>query len=362
MSSKKIVLFWVFSLAAVLAVLFLLKGILLPFIASMVLAYFLDPVVEWGEKKGLSRTLSIIFLIVVVCLVLLAFIALAVPMLQNQISSFAARVPEYINRVWNYVHPLFDRLKENVPAVENLGDLKEAAASYLGSGVKMLLSVTQNLISGGMALFDIGSLLVITPVVCFYLLRDWGKVTNFFKGMIPEYAKETVMEQVNAINNILSGFIRGQAMVCLSLAVYYSLGLSLAGLDLGIVIGFLTGILSFIPYVGCLSGFIISMLLGLMQYSDLWNLLWIVGVFGIGQVLEGYVLTPNLVGDKTGLHPVWIIFALLAGGYLLGFLGILIAVPTAAVIGVLIRFSISRYKQSDFYKGEVKQVEKGKKR
>jgi predicted PurR-regulated permease PerM len=351
MNSKKIVLFWLFSLALMIGLLFLLKGILLPFIASMVLAYFLDPVVEWGEKKGLSRTLSIIFLMVIAILVILSFIALAVPMLQNQIMSFSAKLPDYINRMWDYIHPLFERLKASIPAAAELGNIKETAVSYVGSGMKMLLSVTHNLISGGMAVFNVVSLLVITPVVCFYLLRDWHKVTSFFKGIIPEYAKETVGEQVKAINTILSGFIRGQAMVCLSLAFYYSVGLSLAGLDLGIVIGFLTGILSFIPYVGCLSGFVISMLLGLVQYSDMWNLLWIVGVFGIGQILEGYVLTPNLVGDKTGLHPVWIIFALMAGGYLLGFLGILIAVPTAAVIGVLIRFTIARYKQSSFYKG-----------
>ena len=351
MNSRKIVFFWLISLALVIGLMFLLKGILLPFIASMVLAYFLDPVVEWGEKKGLSRTLSVVLLILFVGLVFIGAVALAIPILENQITSFVAKIPEYTNRIWVYVHPILNKIKENVPAAE-FDNLKETAASYVGSGMKMLLSVLQNLISGGFALFNIASLLVITPVVCFYLLRDWGKVTSFFKGIVPEYAKETVQEQISAIDTILSGFIRGQAMVCLFLAIFYSIGLSLAGLDLGIVIGFLTGILSFIPYVGCLSGFVVSMLLGLAQYADLWNLLWIVLVFGIGQILEGYVLTPNLVGDKTGLHPVWIIFALLAGGYLLGFLGILIAVPTAAVIGVLTRFTVSRYKQSSFYKGE----------
>ena len=222
MNSRKIVFFWLISLALVIGLMFLLKGILLPFIASMVLAYFLDPVVEWGEKKGLSRTLSVVLLILFAGLVFIGAVALAIPILENQITSFVAKIPEYTNRIWVYVHPILNKIKENVPAAE-FDNLKETAASYVGSGMKMLLSVLQNLISGGFALFNIASLLVITPVVCFYLLRDWGKVTSFFKGIVPEYAKETVQEQISAIDTILSGFIRGQAMVCLFLAIFYSI-------------------------------------------------------------------------------------------------------------------------------------------
>lgn len=351
MSIQLKTLFWFAAFALVLAFIVLLKGILLPFVASLVLAYFLDPVVEWLEKKGMSRTIATSVLIVGFLLVVVIGLAILLPIIQNQVSAFADKVPEYASRIWAKVQPLLEQLKALLPE-DKVEAMSQSFGESASGAVKLALKIIGGLLSSSVAFFNLASLLVITPVVCFYILRDWGHIIRFVDSVIPVYCRETFREQLKAINVILSGFIRGQATVCLCLAVYYSVGLTLTGIDIGVVVGTATGLLSFIPYVGCLSGFIISMCLGLAQFPEHWHLLSIVAVFGIGQILEGYVLTPRLVGEKVGLHPVWVIFALLAGAYLLGFLGVLIAVPVAAVIGVLVRFSLKQYRESVFYAGE----------
>ncbi len=353
MSMQVKALFWILAFILFIAFVVLLEGILLPFVASLVLAYFLDPVVEWLEKKGLSRTVATSVLIVGFLLIVLIGLAVLVPIIQSQVTAFADKIPEYATRMWSKVQPLIEHIKTLLPK-DQVEMMTQSLGDSTSGALKFATKILGGLLSSSMAFFNIISLIVITPVVCFYVLRDWGKIIRFVDSIIPVYCRDTFREQLKAINVILSGFIRGQATVCLCLAFYYSIALTFAGLDIGVVVGTATGLLSFIPYVGCLSGFIVSIGLGVAQFTDHWQLLWIVAVFGIGQILEGYVLTPRLVGEKVGLHPVWVIFALLAGGYLLGFLGILIAVPVAAVIGVLVRFSLKRYRDSVFYEGEGK--------
>lgn len=355
--TQKTILFWLVSLIVLVSLVGLLDGILLPFVVSLVLAYFLDPVVEWGERKGLSRTLSVTCLIILVLLLMLAMLAITIPVLKSQITLFAGEIPAYVQRLKAYILPLLAKVQTIFPDLD-MQSVRDSSVEYIGSGLKIMSGIITGLFDSSVAIINVLSLFIITPVVCFYLLRDWTKVKGFFKGVVPLYAVKTVNEQVSAINVILSGFIRGQTSVCLCLALYYSVALTLAGLNVGAIVGLLTGLLSFVPYVGCLLGFSLSMLLGLAQFPSVFDLLWILLVFGVGQILEGYVLTPKLVGDKTGLHPVWIIFAILAGGYLLGFIGVLIAVPTAAVIGVLVRFSLTKYRESPFYKGTTKSLPK----
>lgn len=352
MSIQLKAVFWVLAFFFFILFLFLLKGILLPFVASLVLAYFLDPVVEWLERKGLSRSIATSVLIIGFIVLVVIGLFFLIPIIQSQVSSFVEKVPEYATRIWNKVHPLLEQIKTLIPQAQ-VETMSQSLGESASSAVKFIAKILGGLLSSSMAFFNLASLIVITPVVCFYVLRDWGYIIRFIDSVIPIYCRDTFKEQLKEINVILSGFIRGQATVCLCLSIYYSIGLTLSGIDIGIVVGTATGILSFIPYVGCLSGFIVSLGLGLAQFSDYWHLLSIVGVFIIGQVLEGYVLTPRLVGEKVGLHPVWVIFALLAGGYLLGFLGILVAVPVAAVIGVLVRFGLKQYRDSVFYEGEV---------
>jgi len=349
-STKKKVLFWLISIGVVLSLFVLLSGILLPFVAGLVLAYFFDPVVEKLEAKGLSRTIATLLLLTGFLVVAIIGLAVLTPIIQHQIVVFAEKLPIYTANLLAWAEPHFNKLNAMI-SPEQVTSIKSSVLSYIGDAAGLMITVFKTILSGGVVFFNIVALVVITPVVSFYILRDWKGIKAFFESIVPAYFKKSVDEQVGEINTILSGFIRGQATVCLCLAIFYSIGLTLAGLDTGVVIGIITGTLSFIPYVGVWSGFIVSILLGAAQFSDPTHLLWIVAVFAIGQVVEGYILTPNLVGNKTRLHPVWIIFALLAGGYLFGFLGVLVAVPVAAVIGVLVRFSLRQYHQSAFYIG-----------
>jgi len=199
-------------------------------------------------------------------------------------------------------------------------------------------------------LFNVISLLLITPVVAFYMLRDWDAFVKKVDDLLPKRYKHSIEKQAKEIDCILSSFIRGQLSVCVLLGLFYAVGLYIVGLDLGILVGFLAGIISFIPYVGSIFGFVVSVAIAFAQFDSLMPIAQVVGVFMVGQFIEGNFLTPNLVGESVGLHPVWIMFALLAGGVLLGFLGLMIAVPVAAIIGVLVRHAIENYKQSSLYK------------
>ena len=349
-STKKKVLFWLIATGVIIGLFVLLSGILLPFVASLVLAYFFDPVVEKLESKGFSRSISTLLLLTGFLLIAIIGLIVLIPIVQHQIAIFAEKLPIYTSNLWAWAESHFNKL-DAIITPEQVVNIKSSILSYIGDAAGLIIPVFKTILSGGVVFFNIVALIIITPVVSFYILRDWKGIKTFFQSIVPAYFKKSVNEQIGEINTILSGFIRGQATVCLCLAIFYSIGLTLAGLDTGVVIGIMTGTLSFIPYVGVWSGFIVSILLGAAQFSDPTNLLWIVAVFAIGQVLEGYILTPNLVGNKTRLHPVWIIFALLAGAYLFGFLGVLVAVPVAAVIGVLVRFSLKKYHQSAFYIG-----------
>jgi predicted PurR-regulated permease PerM len=206
-------------------------------------------------------------------------------------------------------------------------------------------------ISGGVAIANLISLLVITPVVAFYLLRDWDRIVARVDTWLPRGHAGAIREQAREIDRTLAGFLRGQGTVCLILGVFYAIGLTLAGLDFGLVVGLVAGLLSFIPYVGAIVGLVLSVGLALVQFDDWLRIAVVAGIFFVGQAVEGNFLTPKLVGESVGLHPVWIIFGLLAGGALFGFVGVLLAVPAAAVIGVGVRFALGRYMQSPYYHG-----------
>ena len=224
--------------------------------------------------------------------------------------------------------------------------------SAFANNMKIAGKLLQKIISGGFALVNLFSLILITPIVAFYMLRDWHTFQNKVKSLLPRNYKDTICSLSLQIDKILAGFIRGQLTVCFLLGFYYACGLYAIGLELGILVGFIAGMISFIPYVGCFVGLLVSLGLAFAQFGTYNSLLQVIIVFAIGQFLEGNFLTPKLVGDNVRLHPVWIMFALLAGGVLLGFLGMMIAVPVAAIVSVLIRFGIEEgYKKSDLYLG-----------
>ena len=347
---KKTTLFWITSLLILVLLASVLKGILLPFILSFVLAYILNPLVIKLEKHRFNRTWATGLVILALLLVVLLSILILIPVLQAQIISFAVKVPALANALWVKVQPLFDLIKEHI-SENQLNYLKETISSQTSTLMEDMSSALMRLFTGWSALFNIVSFVVITPVVTFYLLDDWNIIVEKVKSLYPRKNADFINSKINEIDITLSAFIRGQAVVCLFLALFYGFGLTAVNLDFGFSIGFIAGIFSFIPYVGSLTGFVLSLLLAFTQSAD-WSLfVGILMVFGIGQFLEGYILTPKLVGDKIGLHPVWVIFALMAFGSLFGFLGVLLAVPVSAVLGVVIRTALDFYKNSVYFKG-----------
>ena len=325
-----------------------ISGILLPFVLAFVLAYFLHPFVVSLQKKHVSRAVATSIVTCLFCLFIVSVFLILIPILQTQILSLMVKVPVLADILWEKTQSVVLYTKENI-APDQLKQISEAVSATVVSLFNTLGAKLLKLLTGGIVFFNIVSLILITPVVLFYVLRDWRCVEKKMADIIPVKNKEKVKLIFSEINTALSGFIRGQASVCLLLGLFYGIGLSVIGLDFGLLVGLLAGMLSFIPYFGFLTGVVLSCLLALTQAASLSLWIGILGVFAVGQILEGYVLTPKLVGDKVGLHPVWIIFSLLAGGSLFGFLGVLIAVPVAAIIGVLVRHIIAWYKKTPVY-------------
>ncbi len=348
MTSGRIVTFWLVGIAIFIAVLILLRGMLMPFVVGMAIAYFLDPVADKLEEKGLSRTLATTVLTVGFFTFAIILLLLLLPVLQSQFLGFADRLPGYIETLHTWLEPIAKKIQAALIAAD-MDQLKSAVGDYGGMVIRWAGEFIKSLLSGGKAIVDVLSLLFISPLVTFYMIRDYDRIIEKIDGWLPRNNAETIREQVRIINSTLSGFLRGQATVCLILGTLYATSLSLIGLDFGLVVGIGAGFISFIPYFGAIVGFSVGMGIALAQFGDLAYLAMVAGVFGVGQLLEGNFLTPKLVGERIGLHPVWVIFALLAGGTLLGFTGVVIAVPVAAVIGVLVRFAISHYLESSLY-------------
>jgi predicted PurR-regulated permease PerM len=228
-------------------------------------------------------------------------------------------------------------------------NLRDLVAGQAGSMLGFLAAALSRIVGSGFALFNVLSLVIITPVVAFYLLRDWPRATARLEGWLPRRYAGVLRAQAREVDRILSAWLRGQALCCVTLAAFYAVTLQLAGLDLGLIVGISAGILSFIPYVGTITGGITSIGLALAQFPDWHGVAIIAGIFVLGQILEGYVIYPRFLGDRVELHAVWVIFALFAGGAVFGFLGVLLAVPIAAMLGVLARFWLRRYLASRLY-------------
>ena len=343
--------FWLAGGAVFLLLIYLLRSILLPFVAGMAVAYFLDPVMQRLIRIGVSRIWATVIITLGFFLLVVALFLLIAPLLEHQVVSFAQKVPDYAQALIDRGQPLWKTAKTYL-SPSDIERLRTAAGNYAGTVASWVAEFFKSILSGGLVVVNLLSLIFITPVVTFYMLRDWHKITEKVDGWLPRHHAETIRSQLREINSTLSGFVRGQALVCLTLGAFYGLGLTVVGLDLGLVVGFSAGLASFIPYLGSTSGLLIGVGLALAQSPD-WTLPMMVGgVFLVGNLLEGNVLSPKLVGSKIGLHPVWVIFALLAGGALFGFLGILLALPVAAVIGVLTRFSLNNYLTSSLYSGD----------
>jgi len=343
--------FWVISLLTVVILLWALQDILLPFIAGFVLAYFLDPVADWLERRGLSRMLATSAILTVAVLAVVTVVLVVVPILSDQIIKLAQDLPALLQALIAKADQVAPQsLKE---LIANSGtDVRGSIGDIASRATGWIATLLTSIWSGGMALVNVISLLVVTPIVAFYLLLDWDKIVAKIDGWLPRDHAEEIRGIARNIDHALAGFIRGQGTVCLLLGLFYAIGLSLAGLKFGLAIGFGAGLLSFIPYVGALVGGVLAIGVGLVQFwPDLTMIAVVIGIFAVGQFIEGNILSPKLVGGSIGLHPVWLMFALFAFGYVFGFVGLLLAVPLAAAAGVIVRYVLGKYLKSKLYIG-----------
>ena len=344
------VLFWLAGFVLLVVLIDQLSAILLPFVAGMAVAYFLDPVADKLEAKGCSRGLATTLITLGFFAMVIGVLSILLPLLQHQIVDLVKMSPDAFARFRAWLEPYLHQLQIDLPG-RDTPELRDAAGKYASKIIQWVTGVIAHVWSGGLAFVNLLSLLLITPLVSFYLLREWDHIVAWVDSYLPRSAAEDIRQQARLIDATMAGFIRGQATVCLSLATIYGVGLTFTGLHSGLLVGVAAGMLSFVPYFGCGSGMIVAGAIAVFQFGTAqWgHILAVACVFGFGQVMESYVLTPRLVGDKVGLHPLWIIFALMAGGALFGFTGVLLAVPTAAVIGVLVRYALGHYKASDLY-------------
>ena len=341
---------WGVGLIVLIIVLLLLADVLAPFVMGAAIAYFTDPLADRLQKHGVSRILATVIITVTALFAFVVLIAVVTPLVANQIRLAVSAAPGIIDAIRAFID---QTVLPWLPMTTSDGNILSEALTRFENQVRDIsVKVLESAWSLGMAGVNFITLAVITPVVAFYLLLDWDNMVARIDDLLPRQHRDTIRELAERIDGVLAGFVRGQLTVCLILGVFYAAGLIIVQLPFGLLVGMFAGLISFIPFVGSILGGALSIGIALFHFWD--SPEWIVavaGIFVIGQVVEGNFLSPKLVGDSVGLHPVWLMFSLSAFGSLFGFTGLLIAVPTAAVIGVFLRFSIEQYKTGRLYRG-----------
>ena len=348
-------LFWIGLLLVVIFALGLVQSILMPFATGFAIAYVLAPAVARLERMGVRRSLASLAVVVLFLLGIALLLVILVPLIQGQIVQLIARVPNLVRELQDQLGRLIVLLQEHLPA-EDVSKVRDVIGAKLAEAMTWLASLLQGMITSSLAILNIVSLVVVTPIVTFFLLRDWEAMVAHVDSYLPRQSVETVRGQARLVSDTLVGFVHGQALVCLVLAIYYGTALTLTGITSGIALGLLIGVLAIIPILGVTTGLILSVGLAANQFGRWTEVLIVCAIFAVGQLTEANFLTPKLIGERIHLHPVWVIFALFAGGTLAGFVGVLVAVPAAAVIGVLARFALSCYRRSSLYdsrRGEI---------
>jgi predicted PurR-regulated permease PerM len=328
---------------------YLFSSILLPFVAATGIAYFLDPVAVRMTRVGTPRWLAAVMLVMGLLAGMLTFALLLYPIILSQIGLLLERVPGYVVEVQAWANGTLSHLQQHLGSDFVDNKLREIVSAHAGAMIPFAVGALARVIGGGFAIVNALTLLVVTPIAAFYLLRDWPRLVARADSLIPRRYADIIRAQVHEVDRILSAWLRGQLICCLLLAAFYAIGLTIVGLDLGLIVGLTAGMLSFIPYVGTITGAVTSIGLAIAQFPNWQGVFYVGGVFILGQILEGYVIYPRLLGNRVELHDVLVIFALLAGGAAFGFLGVLLAVPVTASIGVLARFWIRRYLRSPLY-------------
>lgn len=334
----------------IIFVIWLLAPVLMPFALAAMLAYLGDPLADRLQRLGMGRTWAVSIVFTVITIIFVGILLLLVPLVQRQVSNLIDNLPHYVEWARSVALPWVQQRLHLEPDTFDpdkvLATIREHIGSIGSIAARTLARVTQS----GMGIITWMTNAVLIPVVAFYLLRDWDTMIAHIQRLIPRSVEPTVVRLSRESDQVLGAFVRGQLLVMLALGVFYGLALTLVGISIGPLIGMIAGLLSFVPYLGFMIGFIAALVAALVQYGDWTHVLLVAGVFTVGQLLEGYVLVPRLVGGKIGLHPVAVIFAVLAGGHLFGFLGVLLALPAASVVVVLLRYVFARYRESNLYK------------
>ncbi len=350
MTIKMHVVFWLVCVSLIALFVLIFNDVLTPFVIGIAVAYLLNPLVIRLETLGTSRTLATLLILAVFVLLVIGLLILVVPPLYRELAQLVASLPDYLQSVSDRLQPYLSRVEAEVDGANLDERIQGVVQNNLSNAFTLSSSVLGSLLSGGRALVSFLSVLFITPLVAFFMMREWPAVTKAVDDLIPRHNHDEIKDLLEKIDAKIAGFIRGQFLVALSLGLIYALALRIAGLEYGILVGLLAGLLSIIPLFGSIVGLAASVILAWLQTSDLVFVGIIASIFVVGQVLEGNVISPKLLGGSVGLHPLWILFSIMAGASLFGIVGMMISVPVAATAGVLLQFAKERYQDSSYYK------------
>jgi len=328
---------------------YLLAPVLMPFLIGALLAYLGDPLVDKLETKKLSRTAAVVVVFVIILLALILVPIVLLPLIQQQISALATHFPKYIDWIQQHVVPVVSQTLNIDPGLLSTATIKQHILAHWSDVGSVAGNIVKSISKSSLAFLGWLANLVLIPVVTFYLLRDWDVMVSRLHELLPRKQEPIIVRLARDSDQVLGQFLRGQLSVMVALGAVYSIGLWFVGLDLALLVGMIAGLVSFVPYLGFIVGIVLASIAAIMQFGDWIHLLYVVLVFGVGQAMEGMLLTPKLVGDKIGLHPVAVIFAVMAGGQLFGFVGILLALPVAAVLAVIVRYMHEVYISSEMY-------------
>ena len=359
MTIKNQIYFWLGTFAAFLGFVYLFKSVLLPFVLGIAIAYLLNPLVIALGKVKIKRAIAALIILITFFAVLGLFVALLAPILYQQSLQFIEDAPGYAQSLWALAEPFLTQTTERLGLNGDTQiDIKSILASNSETAADIAKRVVGKIAAGGQAIFGMLSVAIFTPIVAYFVMKEWDHITAWGEDLLPRDNKKIILDLLKQIDTKISGFVRGQISVALILGVSYAIALTIAGLKYGALIGLGAGLLSIIPMVGSVLGLGISVIVAYFQSFDLAYVGIIAAIFLVGQLIEGNILSPKIVGASVGLHPLWVFFALLAGGTLFGIVGMLLAVPVAAIAGVLLAFAIVQYKSSPLYKGKPKPKKK----
>ncbi len=344
------IVFWSVIGGTFVILLGLLTNILAPFVISFILAYFLQPLIDYIVIKfNLSRKNVVSGIFIAFLSGFILIFILLIPVIYQQISTLINKVPEYNNYLQNELLPQLSSLTDDLePSIAD--KVKTALQSFMKGAFNMLSKLLNNIWTYTLTTINVFAIILLVPLILFYLLRDWHKIIRTLESLLPLADKSKIREITCSINTLLSAYIRGQLNICLLLSLYYGVGLSIINIDLGLLIGIASGFLIIIPFIGTIIGFSLSLIIGFIDFGFTAKLIYIILLYLFGALIEGYYLTPKIIGNRIGLHPLWIMFAVLSCGTLLGFIGVFFAIPIAGITKVLLGYGIDWYKSSRVYK------------